>query len=79
MLIIEENKPRGKESTKVRISQNKGKESENSSQKLKRSLWVRHMETVWKYFDKHGHLYQFSHKLSNDAIFVMCSRTFALF
>ena len=31
-------KPHGKESTKVRISQNKGKGSENSYQKLKRSL-----------------------------------------
>ena len=31
-------RPRGKESTKVQISQNKGKESENSYQKLKRSL-----------------------------------------
>ena len=30
-------RPRGKESTKVRITQNKGKESENSFQKLKRS------------------------------------------
>ena len=29
--------PRGKESTEVRITQNKGKESENSYQKLKRS------------------------------------------
>ena len=31
-------RPRGKEITKVRITQNKGKESENSYQKLKRSL-----------------------------------------
>ena len=30
--------PRGKESTEVQISQNKGKESKNSYQKLKRSL-----------------------------------------
>ena len=37
---------RGKESTEVRISQNKGKESENSYQKLKRSLKDRHTETV---------------------------------
>jgi hypothetical protein len=29
---------RGKESIKVRITQNKGKESENSYQKLKKSL-----------------------------------------
>ena len=28
-------RPRGKESTEVRITQNKGKESENSYQKLK--------------------------------------------
>ena len=31
------NRPCGKESTEVRITQNKGKESENSYQKLKRS------------------------------------------
>ena len=39
-------RPRGKESTEVRITQNKGKESENSYQKLER-----HTETKWKYFD----------------------------
>ena len=33
---------RGKESIKVRITQNKGKESENSYQKLKKSLQDRH-------------------------------------
>jgi len=38
-------RPRGKESTEVRITQNKGKESENSYQKLKRSQWDRHK---WK-------------------------------
>ena len=32
------NEPRGKESTEIRITLNKGKESENSYQKLKRSL-----------------------------------------
>ena len=37
--------PRGKESTEVRISQNKGKESENSYQKLKKSLKDRHTKT----------------------------------
>ena len=31
-------RPRGKESTEVRITQNKGKKSENSYQKLKRLL-----------------------------------------
>ena len=31
-------RPRGKKSTEVRISQNKGKETENSYQKLKKSL-----------------------------------------
>ena len=46
------------ESTEVQISQNKGKESENSYQKLKRSLEDRHMETVSRYFDRHGRLYQ---------------------
>ena len=34
----------GKESTKVQISQNKGKESENSYQRLKRSPQDRHMK-----------------------------------
>ena len=34
------NIPHGKESTEVRITQNKGKESENSYQKLKRSRWT---------------------------------------
>ena len=33
-------KPCGKVSTKVRMTQNKGKESENSYQKLKRSRWT---------------------------------------
>ena len=33
-------RPRGKESSKVRIIQNKGKESGNSHQKLKRSWWT---------------------------------------
>ena len=33
-------RPRGKESTEVRITQNKGKESENSYQKLERSRWT---------------------------------------
>ena len=36
-------RPRGKESTKVRITQNKGKESENSYQELKKSPKDRHM------------------------------------
>ena len=40
------NKPCGKESTEVRKSQNKGKESENSYQKLKRSLKDRHTKTT---------------------------------
>ena len=38
--------------------QNKGKESENSYQKLKRSLKDRHTKTVSRYFDRHGRLYQ---------------------
>ena len=37
--------PRGKESTEVRKSQNKGKESENSYQKLKRSPRDGHTKT----------------------------------
>ena len=45
ILILQHNEPRGKESTEVRISQNKGKESENSYQKLKRSLKDRPMKT----------------------------------
>ena len=45
-------RPRGKESTKVRISQNKGKESENCYQKLKRSLKDRHSDlfNFWQEF-----------------------------
>ena len=35
-----------------------GKESENSYQKLKRSLKDRHTKTVSRYFDRHGCLYQ---------------------
>ena len=38
-------RPRGKESTEVRKSQIKGKESENSYQELKRSLKDRHTQT----------------------------------
>ena len=56
-------RPRGKESTEVQITQNKGKESENSYQELKRSP-----EERW-------HLW----KLSSDAIFVVCSHIFTLF
>ena len=52
------NTPHGKESTEVRITQNKRKESENSYQKLMRSQQDRHMETESKYFDGHGHLSQ---------------------
>ena len=52
------NRPRGKESTEVRITQNKGKESENSYQKLKRSPRDRHTKTVSRYFDRHSRLYQ---------------------
>ena len=51
-------RPRGEESTEVRISQNNGKESENSYQKLKRSPKDRHTETVSRYFDRHGRLFQ---------------------
>ena len=39
------NRPREKESIKVRKSQIKGKESENSYQELKRSLKDRHTQT----------------------------------
>ena len=38
-------RPHGKESKEVRKSQNKGKESENSYQKLKRSPRDRHTKT----------------------------------
>ena len=51
-------RPRGKESTDVLITQNKGKESENSNQRLKRSPQDRHTETKLKYFDRHGRLSQ---------------------
>ena len=47
-------RPHGKESTEVRITQNKGKESENSYRKLKSSRWKgtrTHTETKSKYFD----------------------------
>ena len=37
-----------------KMSQNKGMKSENSYQKLK----DRHTETVSRYFDRHGRLYQ---------------------
>ena len=43
------------------ILQNKGKESENSYQKLKRSLWTgtrKHTVTKSKYFDGHSRLSQ---------------------
>ena len=40
-----EDRPRGKESTEVRKSQIKGKESENSYQELKRSQNDRHTQT----------------------------------
>ena len=49
------------------LSQNKGKESENSYQKLKRSLK-----------DRHGRLYQ-SEESKSDAFFVVGSQTFTLF
>ena len=40
------NRPRGKESTEVRKSQIKGKESENSYQELKRSQKSKYLDTV---------------------------------
>ena len=58
VLKLEIYKPCGKESTEIRISQNKEKESENSYQKLKRSLKDRHTKTVSTYFDRQGRLYQ---------------------
>ena len=51
-------RPRGKESTRVQKSQNNGKKSENSYQKMKRSLKDRHTKTVSRYFDRHCHIYQ---------------------
>ena len=52
-------RPRGKESTEVRKSQIKGKESENSYQELKRSgKGQAHTETESRYFDWHGSLPQ---------------------
>ena len=44
------NRPRGKESTEVRKSQIKGKESENSYQELKRSQKDRHTQNTWKLY-----------------------------
>ena len=55
------NRPRGKESTEVRKSQIKGKESKNSYQELKRSQndrHTKHTETVSRCFDWHGSLSQ---------------------
>ena len=56
-MINNKNRPRGKESTEVRKSQIKGKESKNSYQKLKRSLKDRHSKTMSRFFDRHGRLY----------------------
>ena len=44
-IIKSYDRPRGKECTIVRITQNKGKERKNSYQKLKRSPKEGHMET----------------------------------
>ena len=53
------NKPRGKESTELRKSQIKGKESENSYQELKRlRKGQAHTETESRYFNWHGRLPQ---------------------
>ena len=41
-----------------KISQIKGKESENSYQELKRSPKDRHTQTVSRYFDRHGRIFQ---------------------
>ena len=54
-------RPCGKESTEVRITQNKGKEWENSyknSRDLQRKGTCKHKETYSKYFDGHRHLSQ---------------------
>ena len=54
-------RPRGKENTKVRITQNKRKESENSYQRLKRSRWTgsrKHTVRKSKYFDGQSRLSQ---------------------
>ena len=45
ILLEAQNRPHGKESTKVRKSQIKGKESENSYQEMKRSPKDRHTQT----------------------------------
>ena len=44
-ITLQNFRPRGKESTEVRKSQIKGKESENSYQELKRSRNDRHTQT----------------------------------
>ena len=79
-------KPRGKESTEVQITQNKGKNREISYQKLKRSPKERHMKLIPDNFllnfppsiplSTPGGTFQ---KLSSDAISVVCSHTFILF
>ena len=53
------NRPRGKESTEVRISQNTGKESENSYQKLKRSLLLN---------EKKNKEWELQHVISSDEL-----------
>ena len=50
--------PKGRKKVNLHITQNKGKESENSCRKLKRSRWTgirtnTHTETKSKYFDGH--------------------------
>jgi hypothetical protein len=65
MIFINIDRPDGKESTEVRKSQIRGKESENSYQELKRSLKDRHTQThgncIESYslpIDKDGHACQ---------------------
>ena len=72
------NRPLGKESIEVRKLQKMGKESENSYQKLKRPLKDRYMKTRGNCIEifRHGGTF---HKLSSDAVFVVCSQTFTLF
>ena len=73
-------RPRGKESTELRITQNKGKESENSYQKLKSSQWRgtgNHTVTKSKYFDGHGRLSQSENLLClSTVIFSIFGKSF---
>ena len=77
------NEPRGKESTEVRKSQIKGNESENSYQELEEiTKRQAHTNTQKLYRDISTGTAVFLNRkrvFVCDAVFVVCSQTFALF